>query len=228
MNDPDPLEFLATARAIASEGLTYAEGPFERSRFERLMRAVCKEYASLSGVPQAEIRERVMRDTGIVTPKIGVDVVMHRDFPSELLVLRRADDGLWCLPGGWVEVGESLVDAATRECHEETGVHVELAGVVAVTEKGPRDGKGIVSQANVLFAAAAIAAGASITLSHEHIDHRWIDTVGELSWHAHHDRLAGIALKAMDQDDLVRLPCPSAPETECDGGSRRSSSTDCE
>jgi ADP-ribose pyrophosphatase YjhB (NUDIX family) len=51
---------------------------------------------------------------------------------GELLLIRRADNDNWALPGGAMDLGESLVDAARRETAEETGVHVEITGLVGI------------------------------------------------------------------------------------------------
>jgi 8-oxo-dGTP diphosphatase len=51
---------------------------------------------------------------------------------SRILLVRRADDGTWCLPGGRMEVGESFRDCARREFAEETGRSVELIGLLGV------------------------------------------------------------------------------------------------
>lgn len=51
---------------------------------------------------------------------------------GRLLLTRREDNGLWCLPGGGLEPGETWSQAAVREVLEETGLHVEVGGVLAV------------------------------------------------------------------------------------------------
>jgi ADP-ribose pyrophosphatase YjhB (NUDIX family) len=51
---------------------------------------------------------------------------------DRILLVRRADDGSWCLPGGRLEVGESLRAGAEREFAEETGRAVELGGLLGV------------------------------------------------------------------------------------------------
>jgi len=51
---------------------------------------------------------------------------------QELLLMRRADNGYWGLPGGFVEVGESVADAARREVAEETGWSVEIGSLIGV------------------------------------------------------------------------------------------------
>ena len=80
---------------------------------------------------------------GPETPKIMVDVVI----PSEggVVLIRRAGDpfeGQWVLPGGFVEIGETVESAATREAAEETGLAVELAGLVGVYSDPDRDPRG--------------------------------------------------------------------------------------
>jgi len=72
-----------------------------------------------------------------------VDVVI----PSEdgIVLIRRASDpfeGRWALPGGFVEVGETIEAAATREAAEETGLAVELARLVGVYSDPDRDPRG--------------------------------------------------------------------------------------
>jgi 8-oxo-dGTP pyrophosphatase MutT (NUDIX family) len=49
-----------------------------------------------------------------------------RNKNGELLMIERTDNGLWALPGGAQDLGESEVEAARREVHEETGIDVEI------------------------------------------------------------------------------------------------------
>ena len=51
---------------------------------------------------------------------------------GKVLLTKREDFEVWCLPGGGVEDGESLAEAAIREAKEETGVDVELTRLVGV------------------------------------------------------------------------------------------------
>lgn len=51
---------------------------------------------------------------------------------GEILLIRRTDNDNWALPGGAMDLGESLPDAARRETVEETGVEVEITGLVGI------------------------------------------------------------------------------------------------
>ena len=62
-------------------------------------------------------------------PVSGV-LAVNRD--GRVLLVQRADDLSWGLPGGGVEPGESWAAAAVRECFEETGWQVEIRGVFGV------------------------------------------------------------------------------------------------
>jgi 8-oxo-dGTP diphosphatase len=80
---------------------------------------------------------------GPETPKLVVDVVI----PAEegVVLIRRGSDpfeGQWTLPGGFVEVGETVEEAARREAAEETGLAVELAHLVGVYSEPDRDPRG--------------------------------------------------------------------------------------
>jgi ADP-ribose pyrophosphatase YjhB (NUDIX family) len=59
------------------------------------------------------------------------------------LIIKRANDpykGQWSIPGGRVELGESLVDAVRREMREETSLHVDVGPVIEVFERIHREG----------------------------------------------------------------------------------------
>lgn len=49
---------------------------------------------------------------------------------GRVLLQRRTDNGMWALPGGKMELGESLAGCGIRETLEETGIHIEVTGIV--------------------------------------------------------------------------------------------------
>lgn len=54
------------------------------------------------------------------------------DDQGRILLARRRDNNLWTVPGGAMEPGETIVESAIREVAEETGVHVEITGLVGI------------------------------------------------------------------------------------------------
>jgi 8-oxo-dGTP pyrophosphatase MutT (NUDIX family) len=61
----------------------------------------------------------------------SVNVVVAND-ADEILLIRRSDNGNWALPGGAIDLGESVAQAAVRETREETGIDCEVTGLVGI------------------------------------------------------------------------------------------------
>lgn len=104
---------------------------------------------------------------------IGVNIAIFQD--NRLLLTQRDDFEVWCLPGGVVEPGETLAQAAAREAKEETGLDVRLTRLVGVYS---RPGAGQFTGQVVLFAAQP-AGGSLQTQTGETIDLRYFD-IGKL------------------------------------------------
>ncbi|WP_329486753.1 NUDIX domain-containing protein [Kitasatospora sp. NBC_01246] len=114
------------------------------------------------------------------------------DEEGRVLLQRRADNGLYALPGGMMDLGESLPGTAVREVREETGLVVEITGLVG-TYTDPRhviaysDGE-VRQQFNVCFTARVT--GGELRISDESTDLRFVapDDIGDLPMH-HTQRL---------------------------------------
>jgi ADP-ribose pyrophosphatase YjhB (NUDIX family) len=66
-----------------------------------------------------------------VTPKIAVNSIVFNE-QGDVLLAKRTDNGLWCIPGGHVDLGETLSEACVRELFEETGLKAEVVRILGV------------------------------------------------------------------------------------------------
>src|ERR1044071_3814622 len=64
-----------------------------------------------------------------VVPSANVIVVNGQ---GQILLIRRTDNGNWAVPGGGMDLGESITDAAVRETQEETGITCQITGLVGI------------------------------------------------------------------------------------------------
>ncbi len=64
-----------------------------------------------------------------IVPSVNVAVTNDA---GEILLIRRSDNDNWALPGGGVDIGESLAEAGVRETREETGIECEITGLSGI------------------------------------------------------------------------------------------------
>ncbi len=113
-------------------------------------------------------------------PQLAVSASIFRD--GKILLVRRAyapGKGLYSLPGGRVEFGESLYTALTREVDEETGLRIEIVGLARWREALPATSNG--GHYVILSFAARWIANEPV-LNDEHDDFKWLvpDALGDL------------------------------------------------
>jgi len=64
--------------------------------------------------------------------RFGCSAVIFNETRTKALLTRRTDNGLWCIPGGAMEAGESAAEACIREVREETGLSVSVKRLIGV------------------------------------------------------------------------------------------------
>lgn len=108
------------------------------------------------------------------TPLVGAGAVVHRG-DRVLLVKRRnpPNQGKWALPGGLVELGESVQDAAAREILEETGLRVKVEGLLDVQTDLHTDNQSRLEYHYVLVDYLAKPVGGRLKLNSESSDAGW-------------------------------------------------------
>ena len=129
-------------------------------------------------------------------PYLAVSAAIIRD--GKVLVVRRARKpalNLYTLPGGAVELGETLTDAAAREVREETALAIEPVALAGHREVIMRDAQGRIERHFVILCFAARLLGGELMLNDELDDARWIDPA-ELAGYRTTEGLAEIVAAA--------------------------------
>jgi ADP-ribose pyrophosphatase YjhB (NUDIX family) len=137
------LRWSETLSGIARTGLGFTDSLYEKERFEEVLRVaadirVAAEHG-FEGVEDADglveewLSQVVPGIPGYVTPKIAIGAAVGND-KGELLLIRRADSGVWLYPTGWCDVGYSAAEVAAKEVQEETGIEAEPVRLIAVLD----------------------------------------------------------------------------------------------
>jgi ADP-ribose pyrophosphatase YjhB (NUDIX family) len=133
MQDFSWLRWAQQLQAVAQTGDAYANNDFDRQRYD-LVRKIAAEImaAGAGGAPQ-DIVDVFVREGGYATPKLDVRAAVFRD--DRILMVQERSDGLWTLPGGFADVGDTPSVAIEREVVEESGFHVKVSKLVALFDR---------------------------------------------------------------------------------------------
>jgi ADP-ribose pyrophosphatase YjhB (NUDIX family) len=132
---PSPAQRIALwadrIREAAVIGLRFAPTPYDHDRYQMLFDLALEMLAVATGESTAELEPLRATVLSHVTPYAVGDAAVI-DATGQILLIRRADNGLWAMPGGGLTPGETVAQGVVREALEETGVAcapVALAGV---------------------------------------------------------------------------------------------------
>jgi ADP-ribose pyrophosphatase YjhB (NUDIX family) len=144
VTERDLLRWSESLSAIARTGLGFSDNLYERERFEEVL-AVAGEIRARAADgydPDDVITEWLANVgsgvAGYVTPKATVGAIVGND-AGEILLIQRADSGVWLFPTGWADVGYSAAEVAVKEVKEEAGIDCEVVRLISVLD-GLRQG----------------------------------------------------------------------------------------
>lgn len=137
------LRWSESLSAIARTGMGFTESLYEQERFEEILKVAADIHfaAEDDGAPDPDAEGLVQEwmamvgkgVPGYVTPKVAVGAAVGND-KGELLLIQRADSGIWLYPTGWCDVGYSAAEVVVKEVEEETGIEVEPVRLIAVLD----------------------------------------------------------------------------------------------
>ncbi len=137
----DLIRWAEALSGIARTGLGFTDNLYERERFEEVLHVAADIRAGAGSASELSAEEWVdewMKGVGrgvpgYVTPKVAVGAVVH-DGEGRILLVKRADSGLWLYPTGWADVGYSASEVAVKEVREETGMSCRPVRLIAVLD----------------------------------------------------------------------------------------------
>lgn len=117
---------------IAKIGMLYSESDFGTERYQRINNIAAEMANAVSDLSLEQIKGVFDREIGYPTPKLLVRAAVFRD---DKILLVKERSGKWSLPGGWVEMQDSIVSAAEREVKEEAGLDVCVDKVISIEDR---------------------------------------------------------------------------------------------
>ena len=118
-------------RDISAMGLLFTQGLYDRQRY-RAVQTIAMEMLALAGGQSVDEIEPLRGSIfSCPTPFSGGDAAVIDD-QGQILLIRRADNSKWAMPGGALEVGETPAEGVEREALEETGIRCRTVSLVGV------------------------------------------------------------------------------------------------
>jgi len=140
-------------QVIGAAGLRYCRSGFDKERFDKILQASDRLKSILSGKPLVGNGKDFYDISNRQSPVIGVEAVVFRH--DQILLIKRFDNGLWAVPGGLADFGETLPEGALRELKEETGLTGKIIRLLGVFDLRLWESKLNVQTHSLVFEVAA-------------------------------------------------------------------------
>jgi ADP-ribose pyrophosphatase YjhB (NUDIX family) len=128
-------------RDLSAAGLEYSNNAYDKKRYETIQDLAIEMLAFATEQPFESLVPLKSTIFSRMSPIVaGAAAVINKE--GKILLMRRADNSLWGMPAGQMEVGESPAEAVVRETYEETGIHCVPKALVGVYDSRRWD-KGI-------------------------------------------------------------------------------------
>lgn len=166
------VEIADQLRALSNNGLHWSNDPYQEDRYRQILKLAAELLTMAEARPLAEIERIFFTDLEMRTPFAVVDTAVFDD-AGRLLMIQRADNQRWAMPGGACDVGETPAAGGAREVWEETGYRVAITALLGVWDSRLCGSRGSRHLYHLLFAGQVV--GGAPTLSIETLDIRWVE-----------------------------------------------------
>ena len=110
------IDWVVELQAIAQAGLHYSKDIYDIERFQRIREITAQMMSKQSNLPLEVAKDLFCNETGYQTPKLDTRATIFKN--DKILLVK--EGGKWSLPGGWVDVNESVGSNTIKEVKEET------------------------------------------------------------------------------------------------------------
>lgn len=118
-------------RDISALGLLYSSNAYDTERYSKIQDIAMAMFAFATNQSPAQLESLRTPIFSRPSPLVGGDGAVIDD-TGRLLLIQRADNGKWAMPGGLLEVGETPAEGVVREVFEETGARCQAVALIAV------------------------------------------------------------------------------------------------
>ena len=126
------LKWAMELQFIAQAGLTYSKDLFDLERFDRIREISAEIMSYKTGFSAEYVKDVFCNETGFQTPKLDTRAAI---FNNNKILLVKEHTGVWSLPGGWVDVNESVRSNTVKEVKEESGYDAVPIKLIAVQDR---------------------------------------------------------------------------------------------
>lgn len=135
MSEPQWLTWARDVQAIAQNGLTFCQNPYDRERYEQLRKLAAQMIGALGQGDPDSVLGLLENEKGYATPKIDVRGAVFNDRGQILMVREAIDQDRWTLPGGWADVNYTTAENTLKEVLEESGYTAEIVRLAALWDR---------------------------------------------------------------------------------------------
>mgnify|MGYP004463236669 FL=1 len=126
------LKWAMEIQSIAQIGLTYTKDEYDKERYEQLRNIASEMLSYKTDIPVDKVKNLFCNEQGYQTPKLDTRAAIFKD---DKILLVHEKNGFWSLPGGWVDILESIESNTIKEVKEEAGLDVVAKKVIAIQDR---------------------------------------------------------------------------------------------
>ena len=126
------LKWAIEIQSIAQCGLTYTKDVYDKERYEQLRNIAAEMLSYKTDISVDKIKTLFCNESGYQTPKLDTRAAIFKD--GKILLVHEKS-GTWSLPGGWVDVLESIESNTIKEVKEEAGLDVVAKKIIAIQDR---------------------------------------------------------------------------------------------